>query len=304
MSLRGAIGGVVRGTLLAAGVAVAVFGALALSGPFGAPAPTEVAAPPSVGALAGRIEALRLSLRDTEAALDAARRQPTAAGTSYEAQIAAATERRDLARRHADAIRAALKGGLSVASLAGIRDSVVIGQLLARQTALEGELAETGARLRPTHPTMRALLAQRDALAGQIRAEAANIAAALEAEARLDDAQIALLEGQEPAAAAPVDTTALAAKAAADRAELDALVDAYFDIPAATPAALPRAEPLAPANLALAALAGLAALLLQILMARHPRRRARAAADLAAWQADADPEIVAAPEAEPLRQAS
>jgi hypothetical protein len=302
MSLRGAIGGIVRGTLVAAAVAVAAFGALAVLAPFGAPVPQQAVAPPAAAALAGRIEALRLSLRDTEAALDTARRQP-AAGTPYEAQIAAATERRDLALRHARAIRGALKAGAPVAALSGIRDSAVIGQLLARQATLDGELAETGAQLRPTHPTMRALLAQRDTLAGQIRAEAASIAAALEAEAQFDDAQIALWHGEAPTPIATVDTGALEARAAADRAELDALVDAYFDIPAVAPAVTPQADALAPANLTLAGLAGLIALALQVLAAR--RRRVRERADLAAWRADSDLESsAAAPEAEPLRQAS
>jgi hypothetical protein len=191
-------------------------------------------------------------------------------------------------------------------SLAAIRDSVVIGQMLTQQIALDAKIAVEGARLRANHPTMRALSAQRTALATQIRQEAASIAAALESEAKFDDAQIALLQSELtalPATAAP-DTTALDARATAQRAELDGLVDAYFNIPAGTTAA-PTAPPrdlLAPANIAVVAVAGLAALVFQILLAVG-RRKARLKGEITQWRADRDPEATPAT-SEPQRKAA
>lgn len=320
MSVTGAIGGFFRGTLIAAATAAAAFGLLAVFQPFArAPEPVAVVADNAgaQAALQGRIEALRLSLRDTETAIgDASAVSGGAAPTSdanrmqYEAQIAAATERRDLALRHAAAIRAELEAGGSVSSLTGIRDSVVIGQLLSQLAALEAQIAIEGARLLAAHPTMRALNAQRASLQTQIRQEATNIAAALEAEAKLDNAQIALLQGQLPAmasAAAPADTSALEAKAAAQRAELDRLVDAYFNIPPATADRTAVAsDPFSLPNRIVIGVAAFAAIAAQVLLAFRRRRTEREAEDMAAWEADEDPELEAdlISEPEPLRRAS
>ena len=313
MSVRSVIGGVVRGLVIAAATAGAAFGALVVFEPFGKTlqtVPAQTAAAPQSLALQARIEALRLSLRDTEQARDAAAATPTgdtATRAQYEAQLAAAIERRDLALRHADAIRKSLDTGVTPSSLAAIRDSVVIGQMLTQQVALDAEIAVEGARLRANHPTMRALNAQRAALATQIRQEAASIAAALESEAKIDDAQIALLQSELaalPATAAP-DTTALDARATAQRAELDGLVDAYFNIPAGTAAAAPTAPPrdlLPPANIAVVTIAGLAALVFQILLALR-RRQDRIKGEITQWRADRDPEAAPAT-SEPQRKAA
>jgi hypothetical protein len=308
MSVRSVSGGVVRGLIIAAAAAGAAFGALVVFEPFGRtpqPAPAGVAAAPGSLVLQQRIEALRLSLRDTEMALDAATSTPTgdsATRAQYEAQIAAATERRNLALRHAEAIRESLDAGVTPSSLAAIRDSVVIGQMLAQQVALDAQIAVESARLRANHPTMRALNAQRGALATQIKQEATSIATALESEARIDDAQIALLQSQLDAlpATAAADAVGLEARAAAQRAELDGLVDVYFDIPARA-----EAEPIAPsrdlatpANLAVVAIAALAAIIFQILLAVR-RRRSSAMRDLAQWKTDSDPETVSSASVEP-----
>jgi hypothetical protein len=278
---------------------------------------TTVSGTAAANALQGRIEALRISLRETETALDNVKSDvpatpaADATRTQYEAQIAAAMERRDLALRHADAIRKGLEAGVTVSSLAEIRDSVVIGQLLSQQTALDTQIAIDGARFKANHPTMRALNAQRASLVTQIAQEAASIASALEAEAKMDDAQIELLEGQLPpmsAEVAPVDSSALVAQAAAQRAELDGLVDAYFNIPPATATTTstnaPAADVLSVANLAVVGVAGLAAILFQILLLGRRRRTIPVAIDEAAWEADHDPEIIVVEEPEPLRKAS
>jgi uncharacterized protein involved in exopolysaccharide biosynthesis len=283
-----------------------VFGLLVVFQPFAnaPPLPATVSGTPAATALQQRIETARVALRDTETALHAAKGSAstaspqTASVAQYEAQIAAAIERRHLALRHAEAIRRSLDAGLTPSSQAEIRDSVVIGQLLAQQAALDARLATEGARLRASHPTMRALSAQRTALVTQIRQEAASIATALEAEARIDDAQIKLLEGQLPELAATpvaVDTSALQTRAAAQRAELDGLVDAYFNIPSAatatTPAASP-ANPLSLANLAIVAVATMAAIVFQFLLAAR-RRRIKERANFAKWRQDQDTDMAA-----------
>jgi len=199
MSIGSVIGSTLRALVIAAATGAAAFGLLVVFQPFGKTAPTAavtVTGSPEATALQGRIEALRVALRDSETALDAAKAtsataSPDAASRAqYDAQIAAATERRDLALRHAEAIRTSLDAGVTPSSLAEIRDSVVIGQLLSQQVALDARIATDGARFRANHPTMRALTAQRNALTIQIGQEAANIAAALESEAKIDDAQI------------------------------------------------------------------------------------------------------------------
>ncbi|HZY69072.1 MAG TPA: hypothetical protein VFE52_10810, partial [Devosia sp.] len=210
MALGRIIGGTLRALLIAAATAAAAFGLLVVFQPFDSPAPgttdtVSATGSPAAVVLASRIETVRIALRDSEAQLETAQATdaapPTASSDStltaqYQAQIAAATERRDLARRHAEAIRTSLDAGVTPSSQAAIRDSVVVGQLLSQQATLDAEIAEQRARLQTNHPTMRALTAQRSALTTQIRQEAANIAAALEAEARIDDAQIELLESQ------------------------------------------------------------------------------------------------------------
>lgn len=324
------ISGSIRTLLIASAAGVAVFGALVIFQPFGkapaAPAAVTVTGSPAASALQGRIEALRISLRETENDLANVKSDLPAAALSpnpnaraqYEAQIAAAMERRDLALRHAAAIRQSLDAGVTPSSLAAIRDSVVIGQLLTQQSALDTQIAIDGARFRSNHPTMLALTAQRNSLVTLIRREAASIASALESEAKIDDAQIKLLEGQLPAEAAQPsapDTSMLEAKAAAQRTELDSLVDAYFNIPPVT-ATVPQtsvpADPFGVANLAVVGVAFAAAMLFQTLLAiRRPRRPVLPEAtasdedDIEAWEADQDLEsVVAVDEATPLRKAS
>jgi hypothetical protein len=304
MSVISAVASGLRALVIAAATAGAAFGLLAVFHPF-APPTTAIIAVPSgdADALHKRIDKARNALAKTQAALDNVNATAVVVvgpdetlRAQYKAQIADAIDRRDLARRQAAAIRDALKANRPVASLAGIRDSVVIGQLLAQQAALDAQIAEQGARDKRSHPVMRALLAQRDALAIQIAAQAASIAAALESEADLDDKQIALLQdklgtGAKSSSAARPDTAELATKLIAQRTELDALMDAYFKAaPTATTTATPNSYVLTIPNLVDAAIAGLAALASQIGFAR--RRRARQQAeDLAQWQDDVEPEL-------------
>ncbi len=321
MSMRSIIGGSVRVLLIAAATGAAAFGALAVFQPFGkaaVPAPVvTVVGTPAATALQGRIESARVALRETEATLDNVKSTSPASTlpananlrAQYEAQIAAATERRDLSLRHAAAIRQAIEAGIAPSSLAEIRDSVVIGQLLTQQTALDAQIAVEGARLKSNHPTMLALHAQRTALATQVGKEAVAIATALEAEAKIDDTQIKLLETQLPTeapSAAPIDTSALEAEAAAQRAELDSLVDAYFNVPPVVTATqeVRLAQPLSLANLAVVGVAVFAAMLFQILLAVRRRRPHPAQVDATVWDEDDDPEVVIVEDPMSLRKAS
>jgi hypothetical protein len=317
MSIGGAISGTVRALLIAAATGAAVLGLLVVLHPFEAVRPAvAVTADPAADALRAKIADARDALAHTEAALRNVNGPSSAIGpdvsndsAQLEVQSAATTERRDLALRHAQAIRAALKSAADLGALAEIRDSVVIGQLLTQRAALDAQVAEQGARLKPIHPTMRALNAQKAALAAQVRAEAASIATALEAEAKLDDAQLKQLQsrlgGPTTTAAAP-DAGTLAARASAQRTELDGLVDSYFDLaPKAVGASGSPANILSPLNLFVAAIAAIAAAMFQLGLALRRRRlRRQATADLARWHRDHDPELPAEPAMPELRRAS
>lgn len=321
MSLLSAIGATLRAIVLALFAGAAAFGLLVVFEPFREPAAVRavtVTGTAEATSLQQRIGALRIALSETEAALEGARSEraegsPGATSTQYEAQIAAAAERRDLALRHAEAIRTSLEAGLTPSSLAEIRESVVIGQLLAQQVNLGARIATEGARLKANHPVMRGLHAQQAALATQIRQEVARIAVALEAEAKLDDEQIGLLKQRLQALAIqpPVaDISGIAMKAAAQRAELDGLVDAYLNIPPAAAVAQTEpsaaADPLNVANIAVSGATTIAALLFLIVLAANRRQRGAEAktADARAWEDDHDSEVVIASEPEPLRKAS
>ncbi|MEP7241142.1 MAG: hypothetical protein ABI697_09685 [Devosia sp.] len=293
MSIASFIVGTTRGLLVAAATSAAAVGLIAVFHPFAPEAETGVAMPSGNG-LGDRIATLRASIRDAEGAQTSGviGLAPGPAPTGQlEAQIASALERRDVAGREASEIRAALEANLALSPLAGIRDSTVVGQLLARQATLEGQIAAEGARLKPTHPVMRALFAQRDSLAAQVKAEAASIATALESEAKADAAQAALLAKQLAAMAASppkssiptIPNTALAA----DRAELDRLLDAYMATPAARPAPGTADDLRTPTNLIVIGAAGLGAIVFQLLAASR-RRSAIRAGEMAAWIADRD----------------
>lgn len=321
MSIGGVISGSIRGLLIAAAAGAVVFGLLVVFHPFSpAQSSTVIVGDPGADALRAKIASARDALAQTDAALGNVNAKslsvvssPAGGAAQIEAQIAAATERRDLAMRHAQAIRDALKSGADLSALAEIRDSVVVGQLLTQQAALDAQIAEQGARLKPNHPTMRALSGQKAALVTQIKAEAAGLAAALESEAKLDAAQFKLLQSQLDAApaastATPAAGGTLQAQASAQRSELDTLVDAYFNLTPRTAAGSVSATApniLSPLNLFVVGVAVIAAAMFQIGLAfRRRRLRLEAAADLARWQRDRDPEQKSEPPMSELRRAS
>lgn len=298
MSASAIVTSVFRSLAISAATGALVLGVLVALHPFDTTV-AAVTASPALSALETQIAQARDALRQTETALASVNGASQLAGPSgtgaLDAQLAAAIDRADLARRHAQAIRDALASGREVASLAEIRDSVVVGQLLAQRSALEAEIAEQGARLGPSHPTMRALEAQRRALLAQISAQAAAIATALEAEATIEDSEISRLRSALGTPDAPTNTgdpiVDLRRKADLQQAELDRLMDAYFQEKSA-PGTVLR-DPLAgitnPINLLCAGLAALAALVIQLAIGLERRQaRRRANADLDAWVADQD----------------
>lgn len=281
-----------------------------------------------------RIDSLRTSLAETEAQIDRMQietltastpmPEPSSQDTAPSLAVQAATERHDLAARQAKAIRDALASNRPVTALAGVRESAAVGQLLGALGAVNDEIAKQSALLRPTHPTMLALLARRTALNEQIDAAAADVATALESDARAEAATIADLSATPPATAAgtpappasnptaAADLHRLQITAASQRAELDALLstDTPLPIPAQAPTVTTTALPLTSAapqspltNLWIAAGAGVVALLAQMLMTRRRKVVVPVEADLEAWREDERADPTTAPEAQ-LRHAS
>ena len=280
---------------MALAAAAATLGLLAVFHPFAGPVPAFARS--DAPALHAQIDAAIAALTTRQETHDNVSIAVPSAATpdsdaELQAQISAAIERRDLATRQADAILASLKAGGDLASLAGIRDSVVIGQLLTQQVALDAQIAEQGARLKPSHPVMRGLLAQKRALAEQISTQARAIAQALGAEAASDDALIQALQARLGKALAIVPTqppaaSLLSTETNTQRAELDRLVDAYTNQPTASQPQ--SADLLAPLNLLVAAVAFIVAIVFQIaLIARQSRV---AALDAVRWREDRDPEL-------------
>lgn len=101
-------------------------------------------------------------------------------------QINAAQERRNAAASRAAVIRGMLSSGQGLDGLADLRDTATVQQLAQNKADLQRELAQRSATLLDNHPTMRALRAQISEVDAQIAAEARRVAAALEAEARVE----------------------------------------------------------------------------------------------------------------------
>ncbi len=200
-------------------------------------------------ALQQRIEALRLSLRETERAIEAAvrfpgvrrRRDPRTVRSTNCRRHRASRPRTSPCRGHPQESRRrryALVARRHPRQRRHRPDAVSAGR--ARCTDRHRQRPP-----RPNHPTMRALNAQRDALTTDPAGSRQHRVRPRSRSRASTTAQIALLQSQLPALAtvATTDIASLDAQAAAQRIELDGLVDAYFNIPAsaaAAPAAAPR----------------------------------------------------------------
>lgn len=101
-------------------------------------------------------------------------------------QITTAQERKNAALSRASLIRGLIESGQPIEGVADVRNSLVIQQLSQEKARLQGELAQRSATLLSSHPTIRALNAQVSELDNQIRQEGRRVAAALEAEAKIE----------------------------------------------------------------------------------------------------------------------
>ncbi|RUT32556.1 hypothetical protein EMQ25_05220 [Arsenicitalea aurantiaca] len=148
------------------------------------------------------------------------------------AQITAAQERKNTALSRAQLIRGLIQSGQPIDGVPAVRDSVVIQQLSQSKAALQGELAQRSATLLPNHPTVRALFAQIGEIEVQIAEEGRRVAAALEAEARIEETLEASLRedlatAKISASTASQDTVRLAELEREARAQSD-LLETYL----------------------------------------------------------------------------
>src|SRR5690606_20563798 len=95
-------------------------------------------------------------------------------------------ERKNAALSRANLIRGLLEAGQPISGIEDVRASVVIQQLSQTLANLQGELAQRSSTLLPNHPTIKALQAQVAEIQEQIALEGRRVAAALEAEARIE----------------------------------------------------------------------------------------------------------------------
>jgi uncharacterized protein involved in exopolysaccharide biosynthesis len=101
-------------------------------------------------------------------------------------QITSAQERKNSAQSRANLIRGLLDSGQPIDGVADVRNSLVIQNLIQSQATLQGELAQRSSTLLGNHPTIKALRAQIGSIQGQIAQEGRKVAAALEAEAKIE----------------------------------------------------------------------------------------------------------------------
>jgi uncharacterized protein involved in exopolysaccharide biosynthesis len=101
-------------------------------------------------------------------------------------QITSAQERKNSAQSRANLIRGLLDSGQPIDGVADVRNSLVIQNLIQSQATLQGELAQRSSTLLGNHPTIKALRAQIGSIQGQIAEEGRKVAAALEAEAKIE----------------------------------------------------------------------------------------------------------------------
>lgn len=111
-------------------------------------------------------------------------------------QITDAQQRRNTASSRATLIRGLIDRGQPIEGVADVRDSVVIQQLSEEKARLQAEIAQKSATLLSNHPTIRAMRAQVSELNSQIEAEGRRVAAALDAEAQIEDGVISSLQAE------------------------------------------------------------------------------------------------------------
>jgi len=206
--------------------------------------------------------------------------------STWSGQIAAAAERRSAAQSRADAINALLANGDSVTGLPEVQASPIVQALSQELARLQGTRAERSATLLPNHPEMRALSQQIGELNAQIAAEARQVAASFETQARIEaDLERSLRE--EYVRATGVAGTAtrqgvtlaeLEREAAAERELLNSYLLRYADAASRTEAgsafpdvrlvseAAPSSNPASPQTMLILVAVALVALVFQIVV--------------------------------------
>ncbi|WP_055048691.1 GumC family protein [Devosia sp. A16] len=101
-------------------------------------------------------------------------------------QIAEAQQRKNDAESRSKVIRGMIASGQSLDGVNDVRNSVVIQSLLQTKANLQADLAQKSTTLLSNHPTIKALKAQIGELTRQVAAEAARVADALDAEAKVE----------------------------------------------------------------------------------------------------------------------
>lgn len=203
--------------------------------------------------------------------------------TTVSSQIAEAQARRNSAEARAKVVRDLIAAGQPLDGVADVQKSGVVQGLLQTKAGLSAELAQKSTTLLANHPTIKALRSQIAAIDSQIATEGAKVAAALDAEAKVEADLEQRLRGElerarltaGDAAANGVTLVGLEREAQAQRDLLDSYLARYADgvsrggstapadvrlVSEATPAAEP-ASPNVPLTLAAV---GLAALVLQV----------------------------------------
>lgn len=152
--------------------------------------------------------------------------------TTIATQINAAQERKNTALSRAALIRGMIEQGQPIDGVPDVRDSVVIQQLSQEKGRLQGEKAQRSATLLANHPAIQALTAQIAELNNQINIEGRRVAAALEAEARIEadleaSLQADLTRAKSSASTATQDTVTLNALQREAKAQRD-LLEGYL----------------------------------------------------------------------------
>jgi uncharacterized protein involved in exopolysaccharide biosynthesis/Mrp family chromosome partitioning ATPase len=175
------------------------------------------------------IESLRGRVREAEERVAAYRGQagllvgqnnlalPTQELAELSSELTRARADRSAAEARAAAIREAMAGNGSIETMPAVLASPMVQRLRESQARIEAELADLSASLLENHPRMRALRAQGEETARQLRAETARVLAATENEA-------ATARGRESRLVAEVNRLkAASAQAGDDEVELRAL---------------------------------------------------------------------------------
>lgn len=160
---------------------------------------------------------------------------PTQQLSEISSELTRARADRSAAEAKASAIRDAVGSGARVEAIPEVMAAPMVQRLRERQIQIEADIADLSASLLENHPRMRALRAQLDETARQLRAETQKVLAAADSEAasaRARESQLVAEVNRLKAASAQagddeVELRALEREAAAQRALLESYLTRY-----------------------------------------------------------------------------